>query len=88
MDYIVVAPIEHDGVRYEVGATFPIADPAVVAALCKAGSLKLREEVEAAATLAQERAALEAENADLKAQLAALTGQQGGKASKKADPAV
>ena len=92
--WVVTSPIEHDGVSYPIGAPFPFADPAIITPLRSAKSLKLREEVEAAEQLAADRARLEADNADLRTQLATAlaaanaVGSKKSKASADEPPAV
>ena len=66
--------VQHDMKEYPMGTEFPsyLATEEQIAALRKGGALKLREEMEAADTIAERIAAKEAENAALRAELEAL----------------
>jgi hypothetical protein len=87
--YVAVYPVEHDGARYEPKDVFPISDPDVIATLRKSRAIALREEVEAAAQLAADRARVEAENAALRAQLSEANAKIAALASgKKGAPAI
>jgi hypothetical protein len=72
--YIVQGLLRHDGVTYEHGSEFRSsqATPAQIAVLRRVGALKLPSEVIPPAVIAQQQAALEAENAELRKRLAAL----------------
>lgn len=72
--YVVATPVEHNRVRYEIGQAFPaaLARAEEIATLLKEGALKFAHEVEAAAQVATELAAKNAELAELRAQVEAL----------------
>jgi hypothetical protein len=82
--YIAQHLVQHNGKEFLTGAEFLDSDAteAEVAALRKAGALKLREEIESADRLAAERAQLEERNRELEAQLAELRAAQSGDAPK------
>lgn len=62
--------------RYEPGETITLSDEATIAQLRKVGAIKLPEELMAADELAARQAALDAENAQLRAELEALRAAQ------------
>lgn len=76
--------VQHNGRDYPTGSEFFDSDATEdeLAALRRAGALKLREEIESAERLAAERIALEERNRELEAQLAELRAAQTGDAPK------
>ena len=75
MTYICAHLVRHDGVEYEAGSEFRCSDDKVIAALRQARAILLPTEVQRAEDVAARQAALESENAELRAELEQLRAQ-------------
>ena len=75
LEYVVRGTVLFNETEYAPGSRFKCADAAIIAQLRAAHALVLPNELESPEDVATARARLEAENADLQAQLDALRAQ-------------